>query len=86
MFMFAGFTCIAFISYFAVVFGFFPLTVQSMKIASLSLDIGLFFSVVGIVTIGVALWRRRARVGVCVLIGVLLLALSALALYATRYI
>jgi len=86
VFMFAGFTCIAFIAYFAMAFRFLPLTPQSMRIAGVLLDLGLLSSVLGIATIGVALWQRRAHVGVCVVVALFLLALSAVALYATRYI
>ena len=63
-----------------------PPDTQSMRIASVLFDIGLLFSVLGIATTGVALWQRRAHVGVCVVVGLFLLALSGLALYATRYI
>ena len=88
MFGFAALAFISFFGYFAVVLGFLPFT-PYLGFASLALDAGFLLSLLTLVTAGTAIWKHRgsvSRVSVCVVTGLFVIALSALALYATRYI
>ena len=88
MFAFGSLAVFAFVCYFAVVIGVLPLT-PHMRLASLALDSGLLLALLTIISAAFAARKHRAsrsQVGVCVVTGLILFALSALALYATRYI
>ena len=89
MFAFGALAVIAFGYYFAVVAGILPLTPFVYRLASLALDAGLLLALLTIIGAAFAARKHRAsrsQVGVCVVTGLILFALSALALYATRYI
>jgi len=80
---------IAFVCYFAVVVGVLTLTPFMYRLASLALDAGLLLAVLTIIAAAFAARKHRAsrsQVIVCAVTGLILLTLSALALYATRYI
>jgi hypothetical protein len=88
MFVFGALAVIAFVCYFAVVAGMLPLT-PFMSLASLALDAGLVLALLTIIAAAFAARKHRAsrsQVSACVVTGLIVLALSALALYATRYI
>jgi hypothetical protein len=60
-----------------------------MSFASLALDVGMLLALLTIVAAILAARKHRAtksQVAICALVGLIILALSALALYATRYI
>jgi hypothetical protein len=79
---------IAFVSYFAIVLGILPVR-SFMSFASLALDAGLSFAFVTIIAAIFTARRHRSsrsQLSLCAVTGVIMLALSALALYATRYI
>jgi len=89
MFGFGALAIIAFGYYFAVVAGILPLTPFVYRLASLALDAGLLLALLTIIGAAFAARKHRAsrsQVIVCAVTGLILLALSALALYATRYI
>jgi hypothetical protein len=86
MFIFAGVALVAFVGYFIVALHFLPL---NMRVASLTLDIGLSSSVVGIISAIVAARQNqacRSQIIMCAVVGVFLVVVSAFALYATRAI
>lgn len=88
MFASGSLAIIAFVCYFALVAGMLPLT-QFMWLASLSLDAGLLLALFTIIAAAFAARKHRiskSQVSVCAVTGLIVLALSALALYATRYI
>ena len=88
MFALGSLAVIAFACYFAVVRGALPIT-PYMRVASLALDAGLLLALLTIIAAAFAARKHRAsrsQIGVCVVTGLIMFALSALALYATRYI
>jgi hypothetical protein len=89
MFALGSLAVIAFVCYFAVVVGVLPLTPFMYRLASLALDAGLLLALLTIIAAAVAARKHRAsrsQVIVCAVAGLILLALSALALNVTRYI
>jgi hypothetical protein len=88
MFSFGALAVIAFVCYFAVVAGVLPLT-EFIWFASLALDVGLLLALLTIIAAAFAARKHRpsrSQVSVCAVTALIMLALSALALYATRYI
>jgi hypothetical protein len=86
MHIFAAVALIAFAGYFAVALGFFPLTPHYIRIASLTLDTGLLSSAVAIVCAIVVVRQHHTttvQISTCAVIGILLILISAFALYAT---
>ena len=90
MFAFGALAVIAFGYYFAVVAGMLLLTPFVYRLASLALDAGLLLALLTIIAAAAFAARKhrasRSQVIVCAVTGLILIALSALALYATRYI
>ena len=88
MFPFGALAVIAFICYFAVVAGVLPLA-QFIWLASWALDTGLLLALLTIIAAAFAARKHRtsrSQLSVCAVTELIVLALSALALYATRYI
>jgi len=88
MFAFGALAVVAFGCYFAVVARVLPLT-KFMWFASSALDAGLLLALLTIIAAAFAARKHRtsrSQVSVCAVTGLIVLALSALALYATRYI
>ena len=88
MFALGALAVAAFACYFVVVFGMLPV-MSSMSFAGLALDAGLLFALLTIIAAAFAARQHRssrAQLSICAFTGVTMLALSALALYATRYI
>jgi hypothetical protein len=81
MFVSAALALIAFVGYFAAIVRFTP---YSIRFASFALDIGLLCSAVGVTSALIAVRQHRSNVRVCVGISIVLILLSAFALYATR--
>ena len=89
MFAFGALAVVAFGYYFAVVVGMLLLTPFVYRLASFALDAGLLLALLTIIAAAFAARKHRAsrsHVIVCAVTGLILIALSALALYTTRYI
>jgi hypothetical protein len=87
MLSFAALALVALVVYFAVALHFLPLTSDHIRVASLTLDIGLLSSLVGTISAIITARHRqagRAQISLCVVIGVLLVLISAFALHKTR--